>query len=82
MCFGIHNIVSNVSFKTINGSRASNWKETAEEHARNGVAFRVRPFFKAEHWVFLEDLCKRYDLQPTFRAVDKSASFEPCSKNH
>ena len=79
--FDILVTVSNVIFKTVSGSRTSKWREAAEEHARNGVAFSVRPFHKAEHWEFLEDLCERYDLQPTFRAVDKSASFTPRSKN-
>ena len=79
--FDILSTVSNVIFKTVSGSRTSKWREAAEEHARNGVAFIIRPFHKSEHWEFLEALCERYDMQPTFRAVEKSVSFTPRSKN-
>ena len=73
--------MSNVIYKTVNGSRNGQWKQVAEEHASNGVAFLIRPFHKEHHWEFLQDLCKRYDFEPKFRAVDRSASFEPRSKN-
>jgi hypothetical protein len=71
---------SNVIPKWVTPTR--DWQHTVEVHAMNGVCFVVRPFKKADHWPFLEELCERFDLTPRFDACDRSAYFMPAAWKH
>jgi hypothetical protein len=65
--------MSNVYFREVKLQGA--WQKKAEEHAANGKSFSVRPFNKQTHWLFLEELCHRYDLVSTFDARERTAFF-------
>lgn len=66
---------SNVIPKWVTPTR--DWQRTVELHAMNGVCFLVRPFNKADHWPFLEELCERFDLEARFDACSRTAYFTP-----
>jgi hypothetical protein len=67
--------MSNVYYREV--KLHGSWQKKAEEHAANGRSFLVRPFNKQLHWVFLEELCLRYDFVSSFDARERTASFRP-----
>lgn len=68
--------MSNVNYKEVKAGGAA-WQQKAEEHASNGTSFSVRSFNKQMHWPFLEELCQRFDLVSTFNARERTAYFDP-----
>jgi hypothetical protein len=71
--------MSNVHYKEVRAGGPS-WQQRVEEHAASGRNFSVRPFNKALHWVFLEDICQRYGIIPRFDARERTAYFDAPSE--
>jgi len=68
--------MSNVNYKEVRAVRSAAWQQKAEEHAGNGTSFVVRPFSKELHWPFLKELCDRFQLVPSFNALERAAYFD------
>jgi hypothetical protein len=66
----------NAIYKEIRAGGGTAWREKAEQHAENGASFVIRPFNKEAHWTFLSELCDRFDLVPTFNALERAAYFD------
>lgn len=67
----------NAIYKEVRAGSSSAWMEKAAQHAENGASFVIRPFNKEAHWPFLSDLCERFQLVPTFNALQRAAYFDP-----
>ena len=70
------NPTSNVIYKEVRGSASAPWQQKAEEHALNGTSFVLRPFNKAQHWPFLDELRQRFNLEVRFNALERAAYFD------